>query len=100
MALISELEIQAGFTKPDAYWTIGSFYWNRPSYNVIEIRLDGYASQAAYAQGLPAILSKLVQIEFDLNDLEDSKTKIFNQLRSVCYDFAKSLPDFINSVDA
>lgn len=94
MALQAEVGIQ-GLSKPDGYWRIGSFFWDRNSPALITIRVDGYVSQEAYQSGSPAITSFESYIHLD----NEQVLTAFNLSRSLAYDSIKQRPEFAESVD-
>lgn len=100
MALTSELNLE-GLIAADAYWRIGELYWNANDPSTLAFRVDGYASTAAYESGHGAIASRIVQIELPLDQLDNPRTSLFNQVRAMAYGIIKGdVPEFEGSTDA
>lgn len=99
MALQAELEF-LGLGTASAYWRCGGLLWSAGNPLELEIRLDGYASQAAYQNGVGAIASKIVVIPLPLADTEDEHTSAFNQVRTLIYEYSKAaVPEFSSAID-
>lgn len=99
MALTAELNIE-GLIADAAYWRIGELYWNSNDPGTLNFRLDGYASTEAYQQNKGAIVSKMIQIEMPLDQPEDPRTALFNQVRTQAYGLIKAVPGFEDSIDS
>jgi hypothetical protein len=98
MALQAEVGF-AGLSSSEGYWRLAEFQWNSAEPFTARMRLDGYASEQAYLDGLPFIASVYRLVHLPLNDLNDPKTLVFNQIRTMCYQEAKRATELEGAVD-
>jgi len=99
MALLGELSLE-GLVVNGAYWKIGELYWNANNPGFLSFRIDGYASTETYQEGRGAIASQVIEIEMPLDNLEDPRTNLFNQVRTLAYEIIKTLPAYEGALDA
>lgn len=79
-----------------AYFRLKSFNWRG---NVSLISLDVYADRRCARSGIEPVTSVSFQIPLDLNNLQDSKTIAYNEMRSLIYSEIKKIPLFEGAVD-
>jgi hypothetical protein len=99
MALQSPIEFK-GLQSQSGYWNIGEFHWNKEEPGTIRLRIDGYANQQAFLDGIDPLLQHQVALDIPVDDPQSPKARLMAQVSNILYPWIVSqVSGFESAID-